>query len=69
MGILYSNGIGVEKNNTKAVLFFEKAAAIGNVDSIINLAILSFQGYDKTPRNETRAILLMMSIVQKSSRA
>merc|ERR1719486_1473396 len=38
MGVLFRNGLGVEKDNVKAIEWFEKAADQGNMLARVNLA-------------------------------
>lgn len=55
MAVLYSNGFGVPKNETKAAMYFELAAYAGNSEALVNLGILHNKGFDDTPKNQTKA--------------
>jgi TPR repeat protein len=48
LGVLYYNGHGVEPDVEKAIELFMKAAALGNIDAILNL-----KRFDKNEGNTT----------------
>jgi len=54
LGMLYSQGLGVDKNDSKAVYWFRKAAMQNNVPAQINLAVMYSNGWG-IPQNEAEA--------------
>lgn len=44
IGILYNQGLGVEKNEKTAFIWFKRAASNGNTDAMYNLALMYNQG-------------------------
>jgi len=44
LGILYMKGLGVEKNEKTAFIWYKRAAANGNTDAMYNLAMMYNQG-------------------------
>lgn len=44
IGILYMKGLGVEKNEKTAFIWYKRAAANGNTDAMYNLGIMYNQG-------------------------
>ena len=41
----YKNGYGVEKNNTQAVSYYNKAIDLGNINAMLKLGICYYHGY------------------------
>jgi len=44
LGILYNKGLGVEKNEKTAFIWYKRASANGNTDAMYNLALMYNQG-------------------------
>jgi len=63
-GVIYERGIGVEKNQTKAALWYEKSAEQGYLDAQYNLALMnaSGRGMDK---NLDRAVMWLTKAAQQ----
>lgn len=63
-GVIYERGIGVEKNQTKAALWYEKSAEQGYLDAQYNLALMnaSGRGVDK---NLERAVMWLTKAAQQ----
>ena len=52
---MYANGYGIPKDDSKAVVWYEKSATQGLVDAQFNLAVMyaSGRGVPKTPASRT----------------
>lgn len=63
-GVIYERGIGVEQNQTKAALWYEKSAEQGYMDAQYNLALMnaSGRGVDK---NLERAVMWLTKAAQQ----
>ncbi len=54
LGWSYDNGIGVEKNNSEAIGWYQKAAQQGNPQAQLNLG-LKYENGVGVPKNYTEA--------------
>jgi TPR repeat protein len=63
----YSIGIGVEKDEAKALSLLQKAAAMGDGNSIINLAIVHLQGRFGLAKNPDEAIKLIQRLADSGT--
>ena len=44
LGVMYQHGLGVPRNDAKALLWYEKAALAGQVKAQFNLGLMYYQG-------------------------
>ena len=56
LAYLYLNGNGVEKNITKALINFEKAAKLGDIESESNLGAMYYSDFPEIKKNLSKAI-------------
>ena len=54
LGVMYLPGLDVEQNTAKAVAYFERAAASGNVNAFKSLVQIFSQGSDSMPKDVER---------------
>ena len=54
LGVMYLQGLDVEQNTAKAVAYFERAAASGNVNAFKSLVQIFSQGSDSMPKDVER---------------
>jgi len=52
VGVMYANGLGIEKNEKEAVKWYQKAAAQGEADAQLNLGMMysAGRGVEKDPK-------------------
>jgi hypothetical protein len=64
LGIMYLEGKGVEKNEKKAVDYFQKAAEQGHADAQLNLAV-SYENGEGIAKDMTKAIIWYCKAVEQ----
>jgi hypothetical protein len=55
LGVMYFQGLGVKRNDDKAVEYFEKAASAGNANALNGLIQILGSGTDAVPKDVERA--------------
>lgn len=63
-GVIYERGIGVEQNQTKAALWYEKSAEQGYMDAQYNLALMNATGRG-VDKNLDRAVMWLTKAAQQ----
>lgn len=63
-GVIYERGIGVEQNQTKAALWYEKSAEQGYMDAQYNLALMYAMGRG-VDKNLERAVMWLSKAAQQ----
>ncbi|MGA9045994.1 tetratricopeptide repeat protein [Sulfuricurvum sp.] len=63
-GVIYERGIGVEQNQTKAALWYEKSAEQGYLDAQYNLALMNVSGRG-VDKNLDRAVMWLTKAAEQ----